>query len=252
MPSTKEQFILDLLQDSLTKKEVLKLAEALVRQIVQLEKKLVERTDRMSEESQKEMRVWIADARKMVEKLTKEHAMGMDHMREKVSKLMNGRDGANGEKGEDGYSPTDEELAALIAKVIPQVPEVTAQAIRDKLESLEGDERTDKSAIKGLEEEIAKLRSEISSIPRGRGGGGRGKSFVLKRVNLTSQLDGSTRAFTMPQDTVDIIGVFGTQFPQQFNTTDWTFSGRTLTLSDGVSPPAAGQTLFALVETLFY
>ena len=137
MSSTKEQFILDLLQDSLTKKEVLKLAEALVRQIVQLEKKLVERTDRMSEESQKEMRVWIADARKMVEKLTKEHAMGMDHMREKVSKLMNGRDGANGEKGEDGYSPTDEELAALIAKVIPQVPEVTAQAIRDKLESLE-------------------------------------------------------------------------------------------------------------------
>lgn len=55
---------------------------------------------------------------------------------------------------------------------IPIVPEeVDAIQLRDKLESLEGDERTDKSAIKGIEEIEEKIK-KIEIRPSGRGEGG--------------------------------------------------------------------------------
>jgi hypothetical protein len=50
---------------------------------------------------------------------------------------------------------------------------------------------------------------------------------------------------------MDVLGVFGTQFPIQFDpSNDYTFSGRTLMLGASVGAPEAGQTLWALIETL--
>ena len=82
---------------------------------------------------------------------------------------------------------------------------------------------------------------------------GRAKIQITKRENLSSQLDGVTKTFNLPMDTVEVIAVFGSQFPINFNPgTDWTFAGRTLTLTDQVAAPEANQTLYALIEVLFY
>ena len=64
----------------------------------------------------------------------------------------------------------------------------------------------------------------------------------------------ATSAFTLDPDVVDVLGVFGTQFPVNFNAgTDWTFAGRTLTLVTAqVGIPQAGQTLWVLADVLFY
>jgi hypothetical protein len=103
--------------------------------------------------------------------------------------------------------------------------------------------------VEGLDDELGKLGERISSIPRG---GGKKITYV-KRFNLSSQLDGNTRTFTLPSDTIEVVGVFGSQFPVNFNPgTDWTFSGRTLTLANHVGAPEAGQSLYCLVETLFF
>lgn len=127
------------------------------------------------------------------------------------------------------------------------------QVYRDALEGLEGDERLDKSAIKGLEDEIKKLREELRAIPRGGKIGGMKKITSVRPANLTSQVDGVTKTFTMPADTLKVLGVWGTQFPVNFSEgTDWTFSGRTLTLTSAVNAPESGQTLWALIETQFY
>lgn len=130
---------------------------------------------------------------------------------------------------------------------VPDTPEET----RDKLQSLKGDERLDKTAIKGLDEDIKRLDQKIDEKPTGRSGGMR-KVPIIKRCRLTDQVDGNTRSFKLPKDTVSVLGLWGTQFPVTFDDADWTFAGNTLTLAAEVGTPEGGQTLIALVETLFY
>ena len=128
----------------------------------------------------------------------------------------------------------------------------TAEEIKDKLESLYGEDRLDVKAIKGIEDEMEKIRKiakESKSVTLFGGGGSRGT--VLRKHSLSSQCDGNNKAFSLPIDTRDVIGLFGSQFPIQFDPSgDWTFEGRTLTLGASVEAPKAGQTLWALIETL--
>src|SRR3990167_874674 len=162
----------------------------------------------------------------------------------KVLESINGKDGVD---GKDGQSTDETKILSTLEQRLPELGE----RVRDGLALLQGDNRLDVKAIKGLEEEIKKLRDSLSNIPRGKMG--MRKVPIIKRHNLTSQTDGVTKAFTLPPDTVDVLGVFGTQFPINFNPgVDWTFSGRTLTLGDSVSAPDTGQSLYCLIEVLFY
>jgi hypothetical protein len=71
-----------------------------------------------------------------------------------------GKDGVNGVDGKDGINGVDGKDGS---------PD-TAEEIRNKLESLEGDERLDRKAIKGLDKELANIASNITSIANmGRG-----------------------------------------------------------------------------------
>lgn len=104
--------------------------------------------------------------------------------------------------------------------------------------------------LKDLREELVKFRKEIDAIPRG---GSRGKVPMIKRYDLTSQVNGTTKTFTLPIDTMDVIGVFGSQFPINFEpNVDWKFTNGNLVLQGNVSAPASGQTLYAIIEQLFY
>lgn len=171
-----------------------------------------------------------------------------------------GKDGKNGRDGRDGITPdvstvalkasklAQEAIKPLIPTIEPLDQEIPkyGEAVRDSLELLQGEERLDKSAIKGLDEEFSRLEKKISTS-----GGGASRGMVIRRHDLTSQCDGATKSFTLPIKTVDVIGVFGTQFPLNFSpTNDWTFIGGTLTLGDSVSAPESGQTLWVLIESL--
>lgn len=159
-------------------------------------------------------------------------------------------------KGDIGDSPTKNEIEKIIKPLIP--PPIsgspdTAEEVRKKLESLKGEDRLDKEAIRGLEDEIKGIKESMAGIARGRNMG-RAKIQTIRAVDLTSQVDGVVTEFTLPMDTVNVLGVWGTQFPVTFRqTTDWTFAGRTLTLVTAqVGTPQSGQTLWALCEVLFY
>lgn len=158
--------------------------------------------------------------------------------------------------GNDGKDADEEriiaEVSQKLATIIP--PKQTPEEIRDGLETLRGEERLDVSAIKNLQETLDEIRKMKAS--GGRMTGMR-KIPIVKRYRLTDQCNGVLKSFTLPADTTDVLGVFGTQFPinyDPYNASggDWTFKGRTLTLGDGVSAPETGQTLWALIETLFY
>lgn len=123
----------------------------------------------------------------------------------------------------------------------------TPEQVRDKLEVLRGNERLDKSAIKGLDEKLASLETSRGITLFG----GAKKNNTVAKFSLSSQCNGSNKDFTLPIGTTEVLGLFGTQFPVQYDTSgDWTFSGRTLTLGASVGAPQTGQTLWALIVTL--
>ena len=148
--------------------------------------------------------------------------------------------------------PLEEKIKDVEDK-IPTIPkEITPGEIRDKLEKLKGDDRLDKSAIRGLEDIIKEINDRISSIPRGSGGTGRtGGAYTYK---LNALLDGSTKSFTIPKMR-EVTAVMGSSFPHTFaSTDDYTVSGNVLTFTsaiDATTTLAAGQTIIVFYNSLF-
>ncbi len=110
--------------------------------------------------------------------------------------------------------------------------------------------------LKDFREEFKKdfqqIKDILANIPRGKGMG-RVKSQVVRAVDLTSQVDGIVSTYTLEPDTVRVLMVWSSQFPQILRpTTDFSFAGRTLTLESPVGVIQSGQTLTCLVESLFY
>ena len=183
---------------------------------------------------------------KLENSLTKAIEKQMNEMYQDHEKMMSKIDQRLGEL-KDGHTPTQEELTALIQPLIPvkkeELPNFTT-LIQTTLENLED--------FKKLKEENEKIRNAISQVARIRSNKlGMKKITSVRSVDLTSQVDGSATTFTLPQDTLKVLGVWSTQFPITLReTTDFTFAGRTLTLV-GITVQS-GQTLNALIETAFY
>ncbi len=122
-----------------------------------------------------------------------------------------GKQGEKGENGKDGSPDTGDEIIGKINKA---------------------SELIDASRIKNLPVEGKRFGSV--------GAGG----SEIKSTDLSSQLDGSTKDFTVPANK-RFNSLMGTQFPIVYRpTTDFTGSGTTtLTLTSEVSAPEEGQTL---------
>lgn len=132
-----------------------------------------------------------------------------------------------------------------VSEVEGKIPlPATAEVVRDQLETLEGDERLDKSAIKGLEEELSRMGSKIDS--KTTSGGGTRRVFQPHLDDFSGSTDGSTKTFTLSREPLrtDTILVWGTDFPIILRpTTDFTVAGKTLTLTSAVPAPSQGATL---------
>lgn len=143
--------------------------------------------------------------------------------------------------GEDGHTPTKDELETIIKPLIPPVvdaKELTAEQVRDKLESLNDDEKLRIEAIYKLEERL----KELEGRPVYRGGGGGGFSVMAMEQHLiddetpTGTVNGVNKDFTLshtPSPTTSLkVYVNGQRMRV---TEDYTISG--VTISFVTAPP---------------
>lgn len=135
----------------------------------------------------------------------------------------NGKDGRNGIDGLDGLDGKDGDNGINGKDGKDGSPD-TPEQVRDKLEILKGEERLDRSAIKGLEEEIEKLKKGDGGV-RFFGGTRR-----LQPVRFSFTGDGSTTAFTLATNPYDELLIWAHAQGQWLQpTVHFTVAGRTLT-----------------------
>lgn len=149
--------------------------------------------------------------------------------------------------------PTVEKVEEKLPEILPEILPKFGTSIRDGLELLHEDERLDVSAIKGLEEKIEELRKLISTTkPVVFGGGGTaGGGRIVKSYDLSSQLDGVTKVFSLPA-MWRIISIQSSSFPNAFRPTiDYTYDAgaHTLTFTSEIEASttlAQGQTIIII------
>lgn len=164
----------------------------------------------------------------------------MKEMMDEMMSKMHGKMGSMDEKGGKMDKMMNDMMRKMESKMESMKPPTMPKEYFDMM--------------KEVKEELKKVKGVLENMPRGRTMG-RAKSQILRRIDLTSQVDGSTSTFALAPDVVDVMGVFCTQFPNGAwrPGVDWTFSGRTLTLETSqVGIPQNGQTLWILAEVLFY
>jgi len=152
----------------------------------------------------------------------------------------------------DGKTPDDEKLVSLIKPIVDSIeipiPEIeipehpSPEEHRDALEALQGDNRLDKSAIKGLEDLFEKV-DKFASRPSGTGAVG-ARDLVVE-IDISDQLDGSTKTFNTPA-TWKILTVDLSSFPHALRkTVDYTYTPTSITFTseiDAGTSLATGQT----------
>lgn len=200
--------------------------------------------------SKKELRDEFDKKITTLEKLVSKVKAQKGEKGDKGDKGESGKDGVNGKDGLDGLDgkDADQETTAILVydEVEKNLPRFGEQ-IRDALELLEGEERLDKSAIKGLEEELKRL----SLVKGGISGGIVGRDIV-KDIDISDDLDGVTKTFNIP--TVwNIISVHLSSFPHALRkTTDFTYTPTSITFTseiDAAKSLKTGDTCVLTVVT---
>ncbi len=159
----------------------------------------------------------------------------------------NGLDGLNGKNGTDGLNGTNGLNGA------DGSPDV-GKTIVAKLSSLDDEDKLPIEAIRDLEKRLDELKNQISRKSYVGGGGSGVMGGHVQYYDLSSQLNGSLRVFSMPAF-ARILNVQLSSFPNILRpVVDWTSnaSASTLTLTSEIpdSSISSGQTLVVLYATL--
>lgn len=112
----------------------------------------------------------------------------MGYKGEKGDKGNPGKDGKNGVDGKDGINGKDG--TSGVDGTNGDIKDLSPEEIRDELELLQGNDRLDKAAIKGLDEEIKRLES----LPRGGTVGG-AKGIQVQVAGVKTMLNSQTVNF---------------------------------------------------------
>lgn len=233
------QDILRLLTEGLTKEEFQKSFQNVINLVLKIEKQIIEKNEKAVKEN-------LSELEKQV-----------------TSVLSQVRDGDKGDKGDQGDSieglpgppgPPGENVNedVLVDKVIAKLPtddflNPSPENHRDNLESLKGDNRLNKNAIKGLEEEFEKLDKRISAIPRGTIGGGATDLRIRQAFkNIahteapTGDIDGANTTYTVNNEIFFIFG-FTLNGEQIAELPNFTYTGRTITFSSALPAAYSGK-----------
>ena len=237
------------------KNAILPFLEKMVQKINNLEETYQMLLKRVGEEHSKSLSdlkgqvndVFVGDQIKRIDSESKTSHAGMKQMiTEVVGKKLNEMDSM--------YREHREEMEGM-KKEVMGTTKVKHAEMDTHIKTLEyGKNINIDKKLKDFREEFKKdfqqIKDILANIPRGKGMG-RVKSQVVRSVNLTSQVDGIVTSFTLPPDTVQVLGVWSTQFPITFDAAnDFTLAGNTLTINTGTVQ--IGQTLWALCDVLFY
>ena len=178
-------------------------------------------------------------AEKVVKSIKEKTALDLDSITRNLYQELKKLEDSIPEKAD--FAEIYDKIKEVESKVVP-LEEIKAEEVRDKLENLEGDERLDKKAIKGLEDEIKQLRKEIGT----KSSGGVRRVYQPKLDRFKDNCNGSNKTFYLSREPLatDTIEVSGTDFPIILDpTVDFTVSGKTLTLTSAVPAPSLGATL---------
>ncbi len=141
-----------------------------------------------------------------MEKMMKEHEAKMMAMDAKMDSVIDGKDADESammvQMKSEMMQPMIDESTAKVETDLPKL----GVSIRNGLELLQGDERLDVKAIKGLDEELKKVSDAIPA----KGGGGRtwgGTGFH----DLSAQTNGTLKVFSVPKGLSAIL--FSSDFP---------------------------------------
>lgn len=152
-----------------------------------------------------------------------------------------GPTGPQGPAGESIVGPAgkDADESAILAKIENNLPSL-GEKMRDGLELLEGDNRLDVSAIKGLDEKLAKIKK-----PSGGGVTGTGARDLIKDIDLSAQLNGVLTTFNI-QSIWNVISVNLSSYPYGSlrKNIDYTWTPTSITFTSTIDPTtqlSAGQ-----------
>jgi len=226
--------------DTLTKEDFINSFEKVVELVLKNEKQLKDAITRLEETYQNLISRQKSDdetrfsaLKGQVDKVFVEDRL--NEMKQSIEKKLS--------QVKDGKTPTSQEIVSLIRPLIPSPlqgrPGNDGKSIsKQEMENI----------IKPYMEDFDERFKKAATARAGRMG--MRKVPIVRRINLTDQVDGATTTFTVPKDTVKVLGVWGTSFPITFDEADFSLSGTTLTIN--TEAPPSGQTLVALCETLFY
>lgn len=177
--------------------------------------KEIEGVSKEDKEKIKEVKAEMKESERNLKGLIAELKTGSSSDTKELSKRLN-------EKVKNIYQAIGE-----LGKKLSDIKQLGAEEIRDSLESLEGDNRLDKKAIKGLEDELKRIET---------GGSGRSVgSFFAKRIfwqqkNLTGTIDGVNTVFTFEgKEPAQYSEKIFLNYTEQNPLTDYTIAGRTIT-----------------------
>ncbi len=180
-----------------------------------------------------------------------------------------GKDGKDskvpGPPGEPGKTPdvypivleASKRVEERLTPLIPKIEDIESDLpklgpeIRNALELLKGEERLDKSAIRGLTEWFKKFEDRLVYQEQrvvGRGGGsvtGEGARMLVKDIDLSASLDGLTTTFNL-QAIYSIISVDLSSYPYGSlrKNIDYTYTDTSITFTSNIDPVtqlSAGQ-----------
>lgn len=152
----------------------------------------------------------------------------------------NGKDGKDGKNGTDGLSGLDGKDGVDGKDGKDGSPD-TANQIKEKLESLEDKDRLDKSAIKGLDDELKR----IEALPRGGGGVSaigvrQAFKYIFHTEEPTGLINGVNTTYKVSTPIWAIIG-FTLNGEQIAELPNYTFANRTITFSSALPAAYSGK-----------
>lgn len=221
--------------------------------------KIVKLVEKMLEKHERAIQALETRYASLTDSLRKDHASSLSELKGKVNDLF----------VKDRLDNIESSIGGNFTKARKELNDIVDAKLKEadfrvsQLKPIKGD-KGDRGEIgpmptehlqlmKDMMAEMKKVQNILSNIPRGKAMG-RAKVPTLQVIDLTTSFDGVATTATLPRDTVKVHMVWSTQFPQILRpNVDFTLSGNTLTLvTRQVGTVESGQTVVALIETLFY